>query len=50
MIAAITITISKFGPSGSLRSENNTLEHAIAVRARIRNEVFFEAKYIGVII
>jgi hypothetical protein len=50
MIAAITITISKFGPSGSLRSENNALEHAIAVRARITSEVFFEGKCISVII
>ena len=50
MITAIPITTSKFGPSGSLKNKNITLEHAIDVIPKISNEVFFDLKYIFVII
>jgi hypothetical protein len=50
MTAAITVTISKFGPSGSLKSANITLEHTIDVIAKISSETFFDMKYIFVII
>ncbi len=43
-------TISKFGPSGSLKNTNNTLEHKIAVTAKIMNVVVFDLKYMFVII
>lgn len=49
-IIAITITISKFAPSGSLKDQNSIFEHTIAVIAKIINEVFFEFKYMPVII
>ena len=49
-IAAIPITISKFGPSGSLKSENSTLEHTMDVTPRISNKVFFDLKSIFAII
>lgn len=42
--------MSKFGPSGSLKNENIALEHAIDVIPKIINEVFFDSKYIFVII
>lgn len=44
-IAAITVTMSKFGPSGSLKSANIILEHAMAVIAKINREAFFDLKY-----
>lgn len=50
MIAASPITISKFGPSGSLINMNDTLENTIAVIARIINEIFLDLKYMFVII
>ena len=50
MITAIPITISKFGPSGSLKKKNISLEHAIDVIPKISNEIFFELKPIVVII
>ncbi len=50
MISAITVTTNKFAPSGSLNMKNNTFEHAIAVMPKMSNEVFFDLKYIFVII
>lgn len=44
-IAAITVTMSKFGPSGSLKKKNINLEHARAVIPKINNEIFFDLKY-----
>ena len=49
-IPAATITISKLGPSGSLKNQNINLEHKIAVMPKISNEVFFEWKCIFVIL
>ncbi len=49
-ISAITTTMSKFGPSGSLKSENSIFEHAMDVMPKISNEVFFDLKYIFVIV
>jgi len=46
-IAAIPVTTSKFGPSGSLKNTNIILEHASAVIANISSEVFFDVKYIS---
>lgn len=43
---AITVTISKFGPSGSLNNKNIVLEHAIAVMPKISNEIFFDIGFI----
>ena len=45
-IAASTTTISKFGPSGSLKKANMALEHTRAVMAKIVSETFFDLKYI----
>ena len=42
--------MNKFGPSGSLKSANITLEHTMAVMPKISNEVFFELKYIFAIV
>lgn len=50
MIAAITTTMSKFGPSGSLKSANIVREHTRDVSPRIINETFFDLKYMFVII
>jgi hypothetical protein len=49
-ITAIPITTSRFGPSGSLKKRNITREHMRDVRPRVSNEVFFDLKYIPVII
>lgn len=46
MITAIPITTSRFGPSGSLKNKNITLEHIIDVMPKISSEVFFDLKYI----
>jgi len=46
IIAAITITTRRFGPSGSSKKKNIALEHAIDVIPKISNEVFFDLKYI----
>ncbi len=46
----MTMTMSKFGPSGSLKNENIALEHAIDVMPNIINEIFFDLKCIFVII
>jgi hypothetical protein len=48
--AANTITINKFGPSGSLKSENVNLESTRDVKPKIINDVFFDPKFIIVII
>lgn len=45
MIAAMTITTRRFGPSGSLKNENITLEHAMDVIPKISNDVFFDLRY-----
>lgn len=45
-IMAIPVTMSKFGPSGSLKNKNSILEHRIAVMPRMSNEKFFDLKYI----
>lgn len=44
------VTISKFGPSGSLKNPNIDLEQKTDVNPRIINEVFFDLIYILVII
>jgi hypothetical protein len=49
-IAAITVTTSKFGPSGSLKKKNIAREKIIAVIPNIINEVFFDLKYISIMI
>jgi len=49
MIAAIPITINKFGPSGSLNNKNITLENIRDVIPRISSDTFFDLKYIFVI-
>jgi hypothetical protein len=46
IIAAIPVTTRRFGPSGSLKNKNSTLEQMIAVIARISSEIFFDLKYI----
>ena len=48
--SANTVTMSKFGPSGSLKKKNIALEHTRAVMAKIINEVFFDLKYMFVIV
>jgi hypothetical protein len=45
-IAAIPVTTRRFGPSGSLKSKNNVLEHTRDVIARISKDDFFELKSI----
>ncbi len=40
--AAVTMTMSKFGPSGSLKKKNSALEHTRDVIPRSSNEVLFE--------
>ena len=47
---ATPATMSKFGPSGSLKNKNSALEHAKDVAAKIATEIFFEIKYIAVIV
>jgi hypothetical protein len=44
---AITTTIRRFRPSGSLKSEKNILEQARAVMAKMSSEIFFGLKCIG---
>jgi len=46
IIAAIPTTTRRFGPSGSLKNKNISLEHTIAVIPRNISEVFFDLKYI----
>jgi hypothetical protein len=47
--AASTITINRFGPSGSLKNANIALEHTIAVIARIISAALFDSIYILII-
>ena len=47
---ATPITTRRFGPSGSLKNKNIFLEHAIAVIPKISKEIFFDLKYIFLII
>ena len=37
-----TITIKRFGPSGSVKNENIALERTRAVTAKMSNETFFD--------
>jgi hypothetical protein len=46
MNIAMTVTISKLGPSGSLKSEKSTFENTIEPIAKVINEVFLGLKYI----
>lgn len=50
MTAASTVTIRRFGPSGSLKNVNMILEHTMAVIPKIRSEIFFDLKYICLIV
>lgn len=45
-IAAVTKTISKFGPSGSLKNMNIALEQRIDVIPKMSSAVFFDFKCI----
>ena len=45
MIIANTVTIKRFGPSGSSKKKNIVLEHMIDVMPKIINEIFFDLKY-----
>jgi hypothetical protein len=45
---AAPITTTRFGPSGSLKSENSTLESTIAVTPKMRSDIFFDLEYIVV--
>ncbi len=49
-IAAIPMTTSKLGPSGSLKNHSITLEHTRAVRPSINNKFFFDLNNMLVII
>jgi hypothetical protein len=49
-IAAVPITTSKFGPSGSLKKENIALAHTMDVMPNISNEIFFDLNNILVVI
>lgn len=40
--AAITTTMSKFGPSGSSKNTNSALEHTRAVAPKSSNEIFLD--------
>jgi len=44
--AAITVTISRFGPSGSLKNANMVLEHRMAETPKIISGVLFDLKFI----
>jgi ribosomal protein S3AE len=45
-IVAITVTIRRFGPSGSSKKKNIVREQMREVIARINNEIFFDVRYI----
>lgn len=47
---AATVVTRRFGPSGSSKNTNIVLEDKIAVRPRISNEIFFDLKFISLII
>jgi hypothetical protein len=40
--SAKTATIKRFGPSGSLKKKNSTLEQMMAVTANSANDTFFD--------
>jgi hypothetical protein len=46
MAAAMTRTIKRFGPSGSLKKKNIVLEHTVAVRPRVSSVLFFDIDFI----
>jgi hypothetical protein len=46
MMAAIPVTMSRFGPSESFKNKNVVLEHRSDVMPKISSEVFFDLKYI----
>lgn len=50
MTTAITITTRRLGPSVSLKNKNIALEHTMAVIPKISNEIFFDLKYMFLII
>jgi hypothetical protein len=43
-------TIKRLGPSVSLKKNNNIMEQRIAVAPKITNEVFFDLKFIFVVL
>jgi len=45
-MTANTITIRRFGPSGSLKAQNTNLESKTDVINRINNDTFLDLKYI----
>lgn len=49
-IAAVPRTMSKFGPSGSLKKKNISRERTTAIILRINSDIFFERECIVVII
>lgn len=46
MIAAITVTTRRFGPSGSSKKKNIVLEQIIDVMNKIKSGILFDLKYI----
>lgn len=50
MTPAKTVTIKRFGPSGSSIHKNIVREHTRDVIPKINSEIFFDLKYILVII
>lgn len=44
-MTAATVTMSKFGPSGSLKSQNVALENTIDAAPKISNGTLFDLKY-----
>jgi hypothetical protein len=43
--SAKPVTTTRFGPSESLKKNNNSLEHTMAVAANSSNDIFFDLKY-----
>ena len=43
-------TIKRLGPSVSLKKKNNVLEQRMAVAPKITNEIFFDLKFIFVVL
>jgi hypothetical protein len=43
---AKTVTMRRFGPSGSSKNTNIALEQIMDVTARVMSEIFFDFKYI----
>jgi len=50
MVIANPPTIKRLGPSVSLKKKNNSLEQRIAVAPKITNEIFFDLKFIFMIL